>query len=40
MLNKGFTIVKKVAKDFLGCLDKQIETFNTAIKLLNSTYQV
>jgi hypothetical protein len=39
MLNKGFTIVKKVEKEFFGCLDKQTETFNTAIKLLISTNQ-
>ena len=39
MLTEGFIIVKKVEKDFFDCLDKQTETFNTAIKLLISTNQ-
>lgn len=39
MLTKGFTIVKKVEKEFFGCLDKQTGIFNTAIKLLISTNQ-
>ncbi len=39
MLNKGFSIVKKVEKDFFGCLDKQTEIFNSAIKLLIKTNQ-
>ena len=39
MLIKGFTIVKKVEKDFFDCLDTQTEIFNSAIKLLITANQ-